>query len=202
MIKTNNSLLQTLNLIIMKTPTFLLCFVLFLFVPFTGMGQEIVLPLNSETNLIEYSELVQIDSTTTQKALYSRAKEWVAIAFKSAKDVIQMDDSENGIMILKGIIPISGGMYLADGKVDFTMKIQLKNGRYKYWITNFSHSSYKPGYSGGALENTKPACGSMSMMKKGWNQVKESTDKYAQNIVQNLKSFMTKQSIDKKVENW
>jgi len=40
------------------------------------------------------------------------------------------------------------------------------------------------------------------MMKKGWNQVKESTDKYAQNIAQNLKSFMTKQSIDKKVENW
>lgn len=166
------------------------------------MGQEIVLPLNSETNLIEYTELVQVDSTTTQKELYSRAKEWVAIAFKSAKDVIQMDDSENGIMILKGIIPISGGMYLADGKVDFTMKIQLKNGRYKYWITNFNHSSYKSGYSGGALENTKPACGSMFMMKKGWNQVKERTDEYAHAIAQNLKNFMAKQSIDKKEESW
>lgn len=186
----------------MKTPTFLLCFFLFLFVPFTGMAQEILLPLNSETNLIEYSELVKIDSTTTQKELYSRAKEWVAITFKSAKDVIQMDDSENGILILKGIMPISGGMYLADGKVDFTMKIQLKNGRYKYWITNFIHSSYKPGYSGGSLENAKPACGSMSMVKKGWIQVKETTNNYALSIIENLKNFITKQNIQKKGDNW
>lgn len=37
------------------------------------------------------------------KQIYGLLKEWVAKNYKSAKDVIQIDDSENGKLVLKGI---------------------------------------------------------------------------------------------------
>lgn len=37
------------------------------------------------------------------KQIYGLLKEWVAKSYKSAKDVIQVDDPENGKLVLKGI---------------------------------------------------------------------------------------------------
>jgi len=166
------------------------------------IAQDSGLPRNPETNMIEYSEVIQVDSTLSQSDLYLRAKGWFAKTFSSANAVIQMDDKEGGIIIGKSIIPINGGTYLADGKVDFTIKVQVKKGRYKYWFNNFSHSSYKSGYSGGVLESPKPACGGFFMVKKGWEQVKGTTEKNVKLMVISLGNVMNKKSADVEEENW
>lgn len=165
-------------------------------------GQDVQLPVNKESKLIEYTELVTVESSLTQKILYSKAKDWFDKAFKSSDNVIQKDDKEEGIIIGKGIIPVKGGMYLTDGKIDFTLKVQVKDGRYKYWISNFSHKSYKEGYSGGALENEKPACGNFNMVKKGWTEVKEIADQNAKKIIKSLKDALSMKSAESEKDNW
>jgi len=164
--------------------------------------QNVQLPINKETNLIEYTELVTVDSTMTQDELYTKAREWMALNFKSANSVIQMDDKNAGIIIGKGNIPVTGGKYLADGKIDFTLKIQVKNGRFKYWFTDFVHASYKEGYSGGHLENDKPACGNFFMLKKGWTQVKEITDTDVKSMIISIKSALGKKLSGDAKDTW
>lgn len=161
------------------------------------------LPIDKKTGTITFTDVVYVDdSTTTKDQLYSSAREWFARTFKSSQSVLQMDDKESGKLIGKGNLPIKGGMYLADGRVDFTISIYLKDGRYKYVITDFNHVSYKKGYSGGALEDVKPDCGTFNMMKKGWLQVKQTTKSTVDNLLADLKKTMNKTATSTDDEDW
>lgn len=90
-----------------------------------------VLPLKE--GKIVFSEAVVIDSTK-KDVLYAKAKLWFANAFKSANDVIQLDDKENGIILGKGLFKDTEKVGLAgisNRTWKFTIKIQVKDGKYK-----------------------------------------------------------------------
>lgn len=160
------------------------------------------LPLDEKTGKITFTEVVTVDdSTATKDQLYSRAREWFARTFKSSQNVLQMDDKELGKLIGKGNFSIIPGLYLTDSRVDFTLSIYLKDGRYKYELTDFNHVSYKSGYSGGALEDEKPNCGNFNMMKKGWIDVKEQAQSNANAIIADLKLTMNKKA-DIESDDW
>lgn len=83
----------------------------------------------------QYSEVIEIPNNTANQ-LYSSAKEWFAITFKSANNVIQLDDPIEKKIVGKGIKEpewvvknISENL-----KVYFTLIVQFKDGRYKYDI--------------------------------------------------------------------
>ena len=57
----------------------------------------------------EYTEVVQLDTTYKKDVLYKNSKLFFADAFKSAKDVLQYDDREEGKVIGKGNLSIEGG---------------------------------------------------------------------------------------------
>jgi len=68
--------------------------------------------------------------------LYSQAKAWAALAYRSAKDVIQLDDREGGRLVLKGSIQdaIGGtGTFF----VRHTFAIEVKDGKYRYTVDGF-----------------------------------------------------------------
>lgn len=68
--------------------------------------------------------------------IYSRAKAWVATAYNSAQDVIQLDDKESGRLIVKGntIVPMrSLGMEFGM-RVHNTLTIEARDGRFRYTI--------------------------------------------------------------------
>lgn len=117
-------------------------FLIFLY--FKGYSQTAsYLPIDKETKLITYSEVVIMDSTINKNELYSRAREWFAKAFKSSINVIQMDDKENGKIIGKGLTQVyhkSFGKSYPSGNINFTISLYLKDGKYKYEITNFHHT--------------------------------------------------------------
>jgi hypothetical protein len=152
-------------------------------------------PINEQGKIV-YTEIVNIDSSLTQEQLYLNAREWFARSFRSANDVIQMDDKDAGKLIGKGNFVIPGGMYLADGRVRFTISVFTKEGRYKYEITDFVHIANDNTYSGGNLENEKPDCGNFNMVKKGWLQVKEITQTKVNDIITDLKNSMNKTDSD------
>lgn len=97
-------------------------FIILIFVPLISFSQE-------------YSEVVEVPNKTSEK-LYTSAKEWFALTFKSSNDVIQLDDPAEKKIIGKGVkqveylvrkIPLFMNVY-------FTLSVQFKDNRYKYDI--------------------------------------------------------------------
>ncbi len=98
----------------------------------------------------EYSEVVEVPGKNVDE-LYTTAREWFAVTYKSANDVLQMDDPVAGVIIGKGAMHVTEsyvagkGLYAAPIKLDwypsFTLKVAIREGRYKYDITNINVSA-------------------------------------------------------------
>jgi hypothetical protein len=92
---------------------------------------------------LTYSKVIQADSldkTSTHVAL----RMWFTEFFKSANHVIQMDDKDAGIIIGKGSTKYNyGGLtYLCyEGYINFTVKVQIRDGRYKAEVSNIIHEN-------------------------------------------------------------
>lgn len=112
-------------------------YILFL-LPVFCRGQNIKLPIDSDTKKITYQEVVHVDSTSKDE-LYTRAREWFARNFVSSKEVLQMEDRAAGKIIGKG----SADGYATFQKASvgywlhYTISITIKEGRYRYEITDF-----------------------------------------------------------------
>lgn len=90
-----------------------------------GKGQ---MPFNEKGEVV-FSKVVQADGKD-KNAIYQSARMLIVEMFKSAKDVVQMDDSDKGIIIAKGWSAAPGGE--SDNcKIWYTLKIQCRDGRYK-----------------------------------------------------------------------
>ena len=79
--------------------------------------------------------------------LYSLSKLFVVQAFKDSKEVIQLEDKENGVIIGKGNFShqfsnprFNCNRETGKGIVEFTLKIQVKDGKIKVTMTDFNHS--------------------------------------------------------------
>lgn len=99
------------------------------------------LPIDSSTNLITYSKVIQANGT--QQELYSRAREWFAKTYNSAQSVIQMDDKDK--IVGKAAMTAYYKNYHF-GNIYYTISIYLKDDKYKYEFTEFYH---KGEYVGG-----------------------------------------------------
>jgi len=100
--------------------------------PVTVESQEI--PKDEKSGLFSYHEVVKVDSISADE-LYSRAKSWIALTYKSANDVIQLDDQNAGRIIVKGNFGII--YYANQAWVNHTLTIDFKEGRYRYDLTSF-----------------------------------------------------------------
>lgn len=158
------------------------------------------LPIDEASGKIIYVEIVKADSISKEK-IYSKTKEWFALNFKSSNDVIQLDDRENFTIIGKGAIKVNLMSFDA-GFVRFTIKVQAKDNKYKYEISDFVHdakSAKRPEMEGGSLENVKPDCSGISMTKGQWNDIKTQADNQVKLLIQSLK---TKISTNNTESDW
>ncbi len=90
----------------------------------------------------QYQGVVTV-SGKSQAELYDAAKEWIALNFRSAQDVIQLDDRENGLLIAKGYFPIF--MMLHERHIYHTIRLDTKDGRYRYTVNDFEfHTPGQP----------------------------------------------------------
>jgi hypothetical protein len=113
------------------------------------------LPFDPATGRILYTEVVQVPGAS-QAELYARAKLWFADTFKSTKDVVQAADKEAGVIQgtgFQGITVVVMGTH-TPLRLWYTVKIALKEGRYKYDITEFRVQSYPSQYN---LQPFEPA---------------------------------------------
>lgn len=152
---------------------------------------------------IIFTEVVKVDSNITKDELYKRARLWYADAFKNSKEVLQISDKESGELVGKALFSYYSNYFTGSGatigSVKYTIKIYVKNGRYKYEITDFVHEAYRtnerPKNIGLIMSDTfvhLGFIGGKSIDKKIWNELKEDCDEEARVLISNLKEYMNK----------
>ena len=101
-------------------------------------------PLTGE---IVYSEVIQAPGAS-QAELYLRAKLWFVDAFKSARAVVQADEREAGLIQGRGwrSIYTAAAGFTMQSKLWYTVKLALKDGRYKYDISDFQVEPFPSQY--------------------------------------------------------
>ncbi len=158
----------------------------------------------TENNEIVYKEVVSVDSTKDAKTLYLKAKEWIATKFKSAQDVIQMDNEKT--IVIKSFIRKGHNTMVKNPQKWFTLKIDFKDGRYRYNLSKIIYefdinhmgfnNHYKENFSSWLKYSKK---GSKSRRKK----VNAQLEKYAyevnaefEAIIESLKESMSNEAED------
>ncbi len=94
---------------------------------------------NAHPDDLLYHETIAVPGKSKDE-LYAAAKEWFVYAYKSANNVIQLDDPANGKLIGKGTFTVP---YLGELQVvRHTVTIEVKDGKYRYFIDQFSINDY------------------------------------------------------------
>ena len=95
-----------------------------------------------ESKKYKSTAVFKFDSLSSDE-LFIYVKEWIALTYKSANDVIQFADKEAGKIIVKGSFITD--IFLKKGWIQHTLIIDIKNGRLKCTYTNFSYFSNNSG---------------------------------------------------------
>lgn len=176
---------------------------------------------------IKFSDVILVDSAS-RSTLYSKAREWFSKRFKSAKAVLDLEDKENGKLIGKANFTVFSTESANDnefvklsklsskllkdvkenmsvkktievGTVDFTILVYVKDGRYKYEISNAIHKGdtqtvldYKVTIpNGGDITNLVPDCGYNEMMPRiRWQNIKTNSFNTIAELIADLKKTM------------
>ncbi len=142
----------------------ILALVLMLF-PLTFMGQKTVhndfpdMPIDENTNLVSYREVVQM--TGSSEVLYERALAWANKYYKNPMAVIKKKDPQSGIIECVSNIPIytlakDGITKVNAGYVYYTLTIEARESRYRYTITDIYKKEQAQYPIEKWLDNTRP----------------------------------------------
>ncbi len=108
-----------------------------------------IVPVDENTNLITYKEVVNVKGSAD--TLYLRAINWFNVFYKNPADVTKVRDREGTLIVGKHRIGMKdfdedGNMLPARKAIGYTIKIECKEGRYRYTITdlNLRQTSYFP----------------------------------------------------------
>lgn len=160
--------------------------------------------------LLKYSEVIKLDSTITKDELYSRARHWFAVTFKDANSVLKSESKAEGELIAKPLIKYSqsflSGSSGTGGVIEYTVSIYLKDGRYKYEITNFYHRSYSEIslgyiYSDDEYQGEIPILYTKNWFNRVYKDIKSNITEEVNSLIPSLKNSMqTKMEI--KNDEW
>ncbi|SHJ63548.1 protein of unknown function [Arenibacter nanhaiticus] len=162
--------------------------------------------INSQ-EVLTFSDVVEVENVLSTN-LYNRAKLWFASAYKSSNDVLQVENKEEGMLIGKGSIsyeqPFLSGMNTTVGNVNYLIKIFVKDGRYKYEITNFIHHGASESFGLITTDDNYPRNTKKSALKwenRVWNDIKNQVDLEVRSLIPSIKEGM-RESIASENENW
>lgn len=127
---------------------------------------------------------VVVDSTS-KNDLFAKCLNWLAINYRSANDVVQLQDKENGKIIVKGIYqPLSAGYVWQYTGVRHTVIIDVKDGKVRITINPLYYTFKSDDYK--AL-NTSFA-GKKKILELTEIRVLESIDSFSEYIIKKIKS--------------
>jgi hypothetical protein len=165
---------------------------------------QVVLPIDKNSGKTIFTEVISLDSVSAEN-MYNRARLFVVNNFNSAKNVTDLSDDKSHSIVLKAYTTTHfkswAGLFEAGG-FNYTLKIYCKDGRYKYEISDLIHTGIydaQNNSSGGAIENEKPACGTMHISKGQWDYIKNDCVSNIEELIKTLKqSMLNKSEMEKK----
>jgi len=97
----------------------------------------------NESGEVSFHEVIQVENASASE-LYTNARQWVAQNYRSAQDVLQMDDSEANILIGKANVKITSdyGISSQEERLFYTFNIQCRDGRYRVEIKDIYFRNY------------------------------------------------------------
>jgi hypothetical protein len=149
-----------------------------------GYGQG--LPTDTETKKVSFQETVPIDSVT-KNDLYERAVEWMTAYYKTNK--FDVNDKVNLKLANEGnfsVIYTYDFKYKSENTITYNITINLKDGKYRYTITDFKIYDVKLGpKTAQTMEVYYPK---MKTGSKGEFTTK--FNKEVNNVIEDLKKYM------------
>jgi len=101
------------------------------------------LPIDERTNLVTYQDVVKQEGTP--QVLYDRAMAWVKKYYKNTAEVIKKADSEKCVIEMRSSVRIfskqKDGTMMQKNIVYYNFKLECRDGRYRYTITNFNEKA-------------------------------------------------------------
>lgn len=139
-----------------------------------------------------------------QSQIYSDTKMFIAEKWRSSQDVIQNDDKDNGVILVKGVTVLNSFFSLWDHRYTYryTVKFLMRDGKYKIMVGNVNCESVVCNTTQWSL--IEPSDEFPGMMKFGSNK-----DKYSElmrslkndlsGIITSYESYIKKESVK---DNW
>lgn len=132
---------------------------------------------------ISYSKVIKVDSVSAD-GIFISIKNWLSMEFKKGNNAIELEDKDAGLIIANANSGYEcskrGIAYIwADGSIEFKIKIQIKNERFKITLTNFilkcpNGGGEKMGILTTAEESNYTAWGK-KQYNEVWKDLKEKT---------------------------
>ncbi|PKP17407.1 MAG: hypothetical protein CVU05_15585 [Bacteroidetes bacterium HGW-Bacteroidetes-21] len=158
---------------------------------------EISLPLDADSKLITYSQVVEAQAN--KDSLYAKSLAWFNAYFKNPTGVIREKSPENGQIMGKHQIkvlnpPDKKGIQTMKGIVQYTVKVSVKENKTRIILTDFNirDNSYTP------IEKWSDKS-SVQFNNVNYYYL-EQIDKEAKELVKNFQEFMIKATTVKKDE--
>lgn len=162
--------------------------------------ERIVLAMDTMTNLIIYTGVIEQEESSSD-SLYSRAKNYAskrfALGAKDGKGLFEVD-KKNQKLVINAVMPAYSyaNKYAKKpmGTYQFKLTIFLKEGRYKYLITNLLHEGVKPNV-GVPTRNYFEYYYTTTTNVRGVDQILRYADKDINAMIESLKKAMREQIV-------
>jgi hypothetical protein len=151
----------------------------------------------------ELAKMERIDSVSKSKdQIYADTKMFIAEYWKSAQNVIQNDDKENGVILVKGSMKESlvFMMNTHDYYYSYSVKFFMKEGRYRILLDNVKCSSAVCAGNSWPLVEFCDVCeypgyGPTGMPKEAWAKLQLMIGKEFSNLFDGYSNYIKSTSI-------
>lgn len=121
----------------------LMAFVCMLFAR-TAFAQKDSLAFDENDKYIYYQTVSQPGLSTD--SLYNRGLYFIKTAYPKSKLSMVTADKTQGVIMGKGSFLVSKKAFITtheDGAISFSMRIEVKDAKYRYWFTDFVYTPYQ-----------------------------------------------------------
>jgi hypothetical protein len=161
---------------------------------------QVQLPVDSITKLITYEGVMQAPGMKAD-VLYKRALNWFQAFYKNPSEVIRENDSLKFKIVGKPRFkiynpPDKEGTKTDAGLIQYTITVAVKEGRFKYELTEFNwkQPSY---YASERWMDTKS-----QVYSPVYAEYLKQLDQYSNDVVKKLKDAMLHEKPVKDKDNW
>lgn len=112
-----------------------------LLLPVLAWGQ--IYRIDPATHKVIYSEVTEVEGTPKEE-LYDRARKWFDMQYAYAENVTMSEHQQDGELHIQADLPLK--VRLGSSLVSYTLILSVKEGKYRYTITDFffRHPQSKP----------------------------------------------------------